>query len=307
MLIAGVVLLFGLTLVYVSFDRAKMISQSAASSFIDRIADHTADRVGLAVQVRPWRPGNSSTVSVSRRRAIVQNPQLYALIAALLRSHKQLYNLYIGYDDGGFIELDLLDRAGPALRGETFYLSPNLEIIAGASREADYDPRERPWYRGAFEPGAGALTEPYAFKAVGLTGYTMRVPFTTGRRGIVAGDLLLTDTDAFLRAQKLGHSGVVFLFDIRGRVIAHPRMLEFTNASKPGAGALELPRLDQVEKVDIVNPLNAWRETSVSPQVFEDAGRTYVAAFRSVGTASSANLYLAVMAPLDEFFSEIES
>src|SRR5215204_1198483 len=50
--------------------------------------------------------------------AISEDPQLYALMAALLREHSQLYNIYVGYDDGSFIELDALDRAGPAVRAQ---------------------------------------------------------------------------------------------------------------------------------------------------------------------------------------------
>ena len=40
-----VVLGVGLALVYLSFDRAKAISRSAAVTYIDRVAEHTADTV----------------------------------------------------------------------------------------------------------------------------------------------------------------------------------------------------------------------------------------------------------------------
>ena len=39
------VLFVGLTLVYLSFDRATSITRSAASTFVDRVAQHTTDRV----------------------------------------------------------------------------------------------------------------------------------------------------------------------------------------------------------------------------------------------------------------------
>jgi adenylate cyclase len=331
-LFMAVVLAVGLALVILSFERARSITRSAALTFIDRVADHTADRmdgqlnaVRSAVEVLKQLPSVTTA-------AISDNPRFYALLAALLREHEQLYNLYVGYDDGAFIELDALDRAGPAVRAQigapaeaefrltvidrpagapsrmrsTYYLSPELKLLGQSQREADYDPRERPWYRGAFEPGAAAMTDPYLFK-VDLTGYTIRAPFTAERRGLVAGDLLLTDTDAFLRAQTLGASGVVFLFDDRGRVIAHPRMSEFLRARSPDVSA-DLPRLDQVEAVDISRPLSAWRRGGARQQIFEAAdGRTYVAAFRLIEPAGSSGLRLAVIAPLDEFFADIEA
>jgi adenylate cyclase len=331
-LFVAVVLAVGLTLVFLSFDRARSITRSAALAFIDRVADHTADRVDgqfkdvldILEVLRQLQPVESGT--------ILGNPSLYATLAALLRRHGQLYNLYVGYDDGGFIELDMLDRAGPAVRAQlhappdaafrltvmktpagetsrirfTSYLSSDLAVLAQDYRLADYDPRERPWYRDAFQPGAGPITEPYVFKVANLIGYTVRAPFPQGRRGVIAGDILLTETDAFLRSQKLGTSGVVFLFDDSGRIVAHPRMAEvfYARAADP---PLDLPHLGQLVAVDIAQPLKAWQQGGAAQQIFDAAdGRTYVAAFRSIGTARSSGLSLAVMAPLDEFFAEIE-
>ncbi|MXQ12634.1 adenylate/guanylate cyclase domain-containing protein [Microvirga makkahensis] len=332
-LFVAVVLAVGLTLVFLSFDRARSITRTAALAFIDRVADHTADRVDgqfkdvldILEVLRQLEPVESGT--------ILGNPSLYANLAALLRRHRQLYNLYVGYDDGGFIELDMLNRAGPAVRAQlhappdaafrltvmetpagetsrirfTSYLSSDLAILAQDHRTADYDPRERPWYRDAFLPGAGPITEPYVFKLANLIGYTVRAPFPQGRRGVVAGDILLTETDAFLRSQKLGTSGVVFLFDDSGRIVAHPRMEEVFHA-RTADPPLDLPRLGQLVAVDIAPPLNAWQQGAAAQQIFEAAdGRTYVVAFRSIGTARSSGLSLAVMAPLDEFFAEIEA
>jgi adenylate cyclase len=328
-----VVLTVGLGLVVLSFDRARSITRSAAVTFIGRVADHTEDRVDgqfkavrSALEVlKQLPPVEAGTIS--------DNPSLYQILAALLRENRQLYNLYVGYDDGAFIELDVLDRAGPAARAQfgapataafrltvidappgapsrirsTYYLSPDLKTVAQSQREADYDPRDRPWYRGAFEPGAATVTDPYVFKVASLIGYTVRAPFTQGRRGIVAGDILLADADAFLRAQKLGRSGAVFLFDDAGRVLGHSRMSEFLQARSPDATA-DLPRLDEIGVVDIAQPLATWRQGGDAQQVFEAKdGRTYVVAFRSIETAGSADLRLAVMAPLDEFFSEVEA
>ena len=182
-----------------------------------------------------------------------------------------------------------------------------MTVLAREQRAADYDPRERPWYRGAFQPGASAITDPYVFKVAALIGYTVRAPFTQGRGGIAAGDILLTETDAFLRSQRLGTSGVVFLFDDNGRIVAHPGMSDFLKARAPDA-ALDLPRLDQLVSVDIARPLAAWRQGGSAQQIFDTKdGRTYVAAFRSIRTAGVSGLRLAVMAPLDDFFAEIEA
>src|ERR687897_1697332 len=113
-----VVLAVGLGLVILSFDRARAITRSAAVTFIGRVAEHTADRVdGQFKAVR-------STLEVLKQLPSVEagtisdNPALYQILAALLRENGQLYNLYVGYDDGAFIELDALDRVGPSVRAQ---------------------------------------------------------------------------------------------------------------------------------------------------------------------------------------------
>jgi adenylate cyclase len=332
-LFVAVVLAVGLALVSLSFDRARSITRTAALAFIDRVADNTADRVDgqfkgvfddleVLRQLRPVETG-----------AILDNLPLYSILAALLRGQQQLYNLYVGYDDGGFIELDALDRAGPPLRAQlgsppeaefrltvidsppgtslrqrfTYYLSPDLTFLSREQRDADYDPRERPWYRGGLQPGASAITDPYVFGAASLVGYTVRAPITQGRRGIAAGDILLGEVDAFIRSQKLGRSGAVFVFNDNGRIVAHSRMSEFLRGRSPDA-SLDLPRLDQLVAVDIARPLDAWRRGGEAQQIFDAPdGRTYVAAFRLIKTGGSSGLKLAVVAPLDEFFAEIEA
>lgn len=332
-LFVAVVLSVGLSLVFLSFDQARSITRSAALTFINRVADHTADRVDgqfkdvhdILEVLRQLQPVESGT--------ILGNPSLYSTLAALLRRHGQLYNLYVGYDDGAFIELDMIDRAGPRARAAidapadavfrlniiekqpgdqsrtrfTFYLAADLTVVREENRTAEYDPRERPWYKDAFKPGASAITEPYVFKVGNLIGYTVRAPFPEGRRGVAAGDILLSDTEAYLRSQRLGESGVVFLFDDSGLIVAHPRMSEVVHANSPDA-ALELPPFDRLIDVDITSALSAWQKGGAAQQIFEAPdGRTYVAAFRSIETAGSSGLGLAVLAPLDDFFGEVEA
>lgn len=332
MLFMGVVLSVGLGLVYLSFDRAKAISLSAATAYIDRVAGQTADRVDGQFQ------DALNALEVLKQLPSVQsgtlndNPRLYAMIAALLRTHRPLYSLYVGYDDGQFIEMDLLDRGGADRRARlgappqaefrlvviytsdngarvrtTSFLSSDLHVLKMDRQSADYDPRERPWYRDAFTPSAGTVTDPYIFGDNASIGYTVRAPVPAGAKGVVAGDILLPQTDEFLKAQQLGVAGRVFLFDDDGRVIAHPRMAGLLKAPAHHGEALSLPLLREAETAAVGEAIVKWRQGGRAQQIFTEIGdRTYVAAFRAMLTSGEAGLMLAVMAPLDEFFSEIE-
>jgi adenylate cyclase len=107
----------------------------------------------------------------------------------MLRSREQLFNLYTGYDDGTFLELDFIDRAGGAFRdklhapadavfrlflirrtgaggeraAKVIFLSQTLAPLSERPTPVDCDPRRRPWYIDAYRPDAGELTEPYIF------------------------------------------------------------------------------------------------------------------------------------------------
>jgi adenylate cyclase len=327
-LFVAIVLLVGLTLVYLSFARISSMTQTAATTFIAKVAQLGADRIDARFKtVRDALEilGGLPAVQTAELR---DNAVLNGLMASMLRNNPQLFNLYVGYEDGSFLEMDVIDRAGTTFRTglnapedaayrlfvisrtgsqlppTVTFLSENLIPLADVPGPADYDPRRRPWYREAFKDDGNLLTGPYVFFATGQPGYTLRLPLKEGRRGVVAGDILLNEAEAMLTRQRLGQSGRAFLFNDDDRIVAHPQMAEFMSARPAGNG--ELPRIADVGPAGLSQAISAWRGGGPAQQFFDDPdGRTYLAAFEKIQTAGDANIRLAVLAPLDEFFSEV--
>ncbi|MET4170916.1 adenylate/guanylate cyclase domain-containing protein [Bradyrhizobium sp. 215_C5_N1_1] len=323
----GVVLLVGLTLVYLSFERVTAITRTAASGFIEKVAQLGADHIDEQFKNVRDNLDILSGLPPIQEADIADNTRLYSLMAAMLRNNPQLFNLYVGYEDGSFIEMDVIDRAQPSFRKGlnvdedaafrlvvisrtagaapvTQYLSENLIQVAEVAGPASYDPRQRPWYVEAFKNDKTLLTGPYVFYATGEPGYTLRTPLREGRRGVIAGDLLLNRFEDMLAEQKLGQSGLAFLFNDAGRIVGHPEMnrlmaeIPERQDDLPQIGALKLPALVPV--------IRSWRDGGAAQQFFADAsGRTYVAAVHRLETAGSANIRMAMVAPLDEFYAQI--
>lgn len=323
----GVVLLVGLTLVYLSFERVTAITRTAASGFIEKVAQLGADHIDEQFKNVRDNLDILSGLPPIQEADIADNTRLYSLMAAMLRNNPQLFNLYVGYEDGSFIEMDVIDRAQPSFRKGlnvdedaafrlvvisrtagaapvTQYLSENLIQVAEVAGPASYDPRQRPWYVEAFKNDKTLLTGPYVFYATGEPGYTLRTPLREGRRGVIAGDLLLNRFEDMLAEQKLGQSGLAFLFNDAGRIVGHPEMnrlmaeIPERQDDLPQIGALRLPALVPV--------IHSWRDGGAAQQFFADAsGRTYVAAVHRLETAGSANIRMAMVAPLDEFYAQI--
>ena len=86
------------------------------SGFIEKVAQLGADHVDEQFKnVRDNLDILSGLPSI-QEADIADNTRLYSLMAAMLRNNPQLFNLYVGYEDGSFIEMDVIDRAKPAFR-----------------------------------------------------------------------------------------------------------------------------------------------------------------------------------------------
>jgi adenylate cyclase len=325
------VLFVGLTLVYLSFQRVSLITQTAASTFIDKVAQLGADHIDSQFKnIRDCLEVLGGLPSIQSAE-IDDNSKLYGLMASMLRNNPQLFNLYVGYEDGSFLEMDVIDRANPGFRSSllvdedavyrvvvisrtgsaapkpvTAFLSENLIQVAETPGPTGYDPRQRPWYVDAFKDETTLLTGPYVFYATGEPGYTLRTPLKEGRRGVVAGDLLVNRLEEMLGRQRLGESGLAFLFNDANRVVGHPEMDRLMD-QMPERGD-DLPDIGAIRLAGLSSAIQSWRNGGRAQQFFADqAGRAYVAAFHRVETTGPANIRLAVIAPLDEFFSQIIS
>ena len=92
------------------------MTQTAATTFIDKVAQLGADRIDARFKsVR-------DTLEILAGLPAVQaaemrdNEVLNSLMASMLRNNPQLFNLYVGYEDGSFLEMDVIDRASATFR-----------------------------------------------------------------------------------------------------------------------------------------------------------------------------------------------
>jgi len=328
-LFVAIVLVTGLTLVYLSFSRIAVITDSAASKFIGEVAQLSADRIGSQLKLVRDNLEILNALPPIQSAEIEDNPRLNALLAAMLKNNDQLFNLYVGYDDGSFIEMDaiagsgretrarleapeqaafrlvVISRSDPAhIKSRRLFLSDTLEPVRELPGPLDYDPRDRPWYKDADRRDGSWLTGPYVFFATGKQGYTVQLALERGRGGVIAGDLLLDVTQELLKREQLTPSAVAFLFDDDDRILAHPKMSEMLGREVSGS----IPHLRETDMAGVLKAIRAWRESGISQQFFQDpAGRLYAAAFQAIPNSGPANLRVAVVAPVDEFFASILS
>jgi len=89
---------------------------------------------------------------------------------------------------------------------------------------ADYDPRQRPWYKDAVAAGGTTLTEPYIDAATSQLIITIATPAKQGGQalGVVGGDLSLQTLVQIINSLDFGGIGYAFLVSADGKILVHP-------------------------------------------------------------------------------------
>ena len=120
------------------------------------------------------------------------------------KDHPEFVNIYYGDEQGKFIMVP------PQ--------SPEVHKI--------FDPRKRPWYRGAVETRKTHWTDVYLFASTQKPGITVSAPiYEEGKflRGVCGIDIDLVAFSKFLQGIDIGKQGVAYIFENKtGHIIAHP-------------------------------------------------------------------------------------
>ena len=99
-----------------------------------------------------------------------------------------------------------------------FTIRPDTKMPDG------FDPRVRPWYKGAQSSNGSTLTEPYIDAATGQLIISIATPSAQGSQsiGVVGGDLSLQTLVDNIGALNFGGMGYAFLVSADGKVLVHP-------------------------------------------------------------------------------------
>ncbi|MFJ4588220.1 methyl-accepting chemotaxis protein [Pseudomonas moraviensis] len=99
-----------------------------------------------------------------------------------------------------------------------FTIRPDVKMPDG------FDPRVRPWYKGAESSSASTLTEPYIDAATGQLIISIATASKKAGQsvGVVGGDLSLQSLVDTLAARDFDGMGYVFLVSADGKILVHP-------------------------------------------------------------------------------------
>lgn len=250
----------------------------------------------------------------------------------VLESNPRISSMFIGGADGSFYQVYNNDFLGDAAReslaapAETRFVvrylartkdgatetwgfldHSGLPLGPEASRPSVYDPRDRPWYRGALDRTDVLVTDSYAFatiKEVGITA-AQRIP---GAAGSVFGvDLTLSSLSDYLVDWRLPETAIWLAFDRRMRVFAYPGVASLVDDTE------NVQR--QIQVSDLGQPAANWLAAKAAklggrlPPLLRRSidGEDYLGLVTPLRGGPAPDLFLAIAVPEQALLSSIRA
>jgi adenylate cyclase len=172
-----------------------------------------------------------------------------------------------------------------------------------------YDPRQRPWFKGAMGRSEMFWTDVYIHAAEHRRVITAARRVMSGARvvGVASATLALDDLSNFIGGLKLAGSGRAFIVDANGQLVAGAG----DSATRDADGSLRLPKIAESGAPELLEltRLPAWQNalagttTTVS---FRLNGRGFLAVAEPLRLASATPLVVAAIIPEEAFLAGIE-
>jgi adenylate cyclase len=322
------------SLTFIQLETFHAAARAAASAAMDAASANTLSRLEGDVSelnsvVRVLSSNPSLTDSDDRSEA----DGAIALFKAALHELPQADSLYVGYDNGCWLQvrrLDVLDTVEREKLGAPSAAVYNVNLIRPTSTGAlpmrrifqdeqgntieqtdlldyGYDPRERVWYRDTMRADRGLVSSPYPSFSIGTPMITLSAPLNGNVRGVIAADLKLDKFSDLVHAQRPGEHGTAIIFDSFGVLIAHPdfaQLMEYASADDPPDP--QLPQIGQIRTGLVGAVMQGWdggdrHEGSIRG---ED-GRDYLYRLQKFSLADEFSGYSLLLAAQDDFAENV--
>ena len=180
-------------------------------------------------------------------------------------------------------------------------------------RELDYDPRTRPWYRGAVGNRRQSIhwTEPYTFFTAQEPGITAAASYNVGEgdgiEHVIAFDVKLSEISDFTYGLRPSSHGAAFVMTDRGRLIGLPRDEQFAD---PVARRDAILREASELGVQMVQDgIRAYMQLQVEDRGayrFVTDGRNWWAGAAPFALGPDRSLLMVVAVPADDLLEQVE-
>jgi adenylate cyclase len=273
------------SLIFIQIATYHMAAREAASAAMDAASASTLSHIEAQV--------SALTALV---RVLATNPSLadsddrsevdgaIVLFKAALHELPQADSLYVGYDNGCWLQVRRLDVLDPTER-QSLEAPPgavyNVNLVRPTSggplpmrrifedergnkikqldlRDYGYDARTRPWYRDTMQADRAFVSSPYASFSIGTPVITLSAPLQGHVRGVIAADLKLDKFSDLAYAQRPGEHGTAIIFDSFGVLIAYPEFARLVASARTHPSDPRLPEIGEIRSGLVGAVMRRW-------------------------------------------------
>ncbi len=193
---------------YIGYLQAYKVVENQMQQFTIGTAEQISKRISSFLAQHTYNVKLIKSLLENNLIDSINEKELLHSFSLFRKDHPEFVNIYYGDVDGGF-----------------FMVPPQIPEVYKV-----FDPRIRPWFRGAVESGELSWTDVYLFASTQKPGITVSIPIVDENeklRGVCGIDIDLSAFSRFLDGIEIGKEGFAYIFENKqGRVIAHPGLVQ---------------------------------------------------------------------------------
>src|SRR6516225_3457560 len=256
------------------------------------------------------------------------------LFKTALRRLPQADSLYVGYDNGCWLQVRRLDELDPTERerlGAPQGAVYNVNLVRPTSGGAlpmrrifedeqgnkidqldlwdyGYDARKRVWYLDTMQADRALVSSPYASFSIGTPMITVSAPLQRHVRGVIAADLKLDKFSDLVYAQRLGEHGTAIIFDSFGVLIAYPEFARLVDYAMTHPSHPPLPEISEIRSGLVGAVMRRWDGSDrYEGSIRDEDGRDYLFRVRNFSQGDKYSGYSLLLAAEDDFAQKVRN
>jgi adenylate cyclase len=308
-------------------------ARAAASAAMDAASANTLGRLDAEVsELSTLLRVLSSNPSLSDSDDRSEVGPAIALFKAALHALPQADSLYVGYDNGCWLQVRRLDVLDPTERqrlgappGAVYNVNLVRPTPSGALPmrrifedeqgnkieqidlwDYGYDARKRGWYRDAMQADRVLVSSPYASFSIGTPMITLSAPLQRQVRGVIAADLKLDKFSDLAYAQRPGEHGTVIIFDSFGVLVAHPDFARLVDYAMTHPSHPQLPEIREIQSGLVGKVMRGWDGGDhYDGSIIDEDGQNYLFRVRKFSQDEEYSGYSLLLAAEEDFANDV--
>ena len=243
------------------------------------------------------------------------NLESYLMEAVMIQPHVDLF--YFGNESGQFLQAadlgyeiyskSITRKDGQASTYFQYYDRDLNKTKTTLKEQEQYDPRKRPWYKGAKRTKSTYWSDPYIFFENGKPGITVAAPVYLKNdelKGVLGVDITLEGLSDFLKNMNLSPNSIAMIFDQDGQILAYPEPEKMMTVED---GEIRNVRPHELGIPWLTQAFRQYEDQKEPFFAYTEGHQKYLARFSPFPEYFGKDWTLAIMAPEDDFLGDTKA